>query len=175
MSNDNADTDSTLLRRAVEETTRLLDGLTEAQRARPTPCPAFTVGQLAEHLVGGAQMMATALDPSGTATDSSWKAVSQRLVTAAEAPVDGGTPTTLPYGEFPRSVVIQHALGEIAIHTCDIAKATGRPLVDDAVYERVFDVITDDWRVEGVLAAARPCDDGAPLIDRVLAFAGRTV
>lgn len=169
------DNDTALLRRAADETTRLLDGLTDAQRALPTPCPDFTVGQLVEHLAEGAQMMASALDPSGSATDGSWKAVAQRLVAAAEAPVDGSTPTTLPYGEFPRSVVIQQALGEIAIHTCDVAKATGETLRDAAVYERVFDVITDDWRVDGVLDAARPCDDGAPLVDRVLAFAGRTV
>ena len=42
--------DITLLRRAVDETTRLIDGVRPDQLAAPTPCEAFTVQQLIEHL-----------------------------------------------------------------------------------------------------------------------------
>jgi hypothetical protein len=100
--------------------------------------------------------------------------VSKRLVAAGEL----GSPDdviTLPYGEFPRSIVVQQAYGEILIHAADVARATGQTIGDDAAYERVFDVITDIWRTDGVLGPELPCASDAPLADRVLAFAGRKI
>jgi uncharacterized protein (TIGR03086 family) len=167
--------DITLLRRAVDDATRIIDGITPAQLGLPTPCPDFTVGQLVAHLVEGVEMFSAALDPSSASAGDEWKAAGQRVAAAAETPGAADAPIALPYGEFPRIVVIQQALGEIAIHAADLARATGQPLGDDAVYERVFAVVGEEWRVDGVLGPAVPCADDAPLADRVLAFAGRAI
>ena len=166
--------DITLLRRAVDDATRLIDGISENQRSASTPCPDFTVEQLIEHLKEGAAMFADALGAPGVA-DSSWKAIGQRLVDALSAPGALDGTVALPYGEFPGTVVLQQALGEVAIHACDIAQATGQSIGDDEVYGRVFAVVGDEWRVDGVLGPAVPCADDAPLATRVLAFAGRAV
>jgi len=167
--------DITLLRRAVDDATRLLDGIRPDQRELPTPCPDFSVGQLVDHLVEGAEMFAVAVDGGSESQDLSWKSVSGRLVAAFEARSSLDGTVTVPYAELPTAVALQHALGETAIHATDLAKSTGQSLSDDAVYERVFDVVGPEWRVENVLGPAVPCPDSASLIDRVQAFAGRTV
>ena len=165
--------DTTYLRRAVDDATRILDGIRPDQLDGATPCEDFSVRQLVDHLAEGAEMMATHLDGGAASTDLSWGAVSERLVAAAESP--GADPVALPYGEFPRAIVVQQAYGEILIHAADLARATGQSIGDDAAYERVFDVVTDVWRVDGVLDPPQPCADDAPLADRVLAFAGRKI
>lgn len=166
--------DTTYLRRAVEDATRILDGIRPDQLDGSTPCEDFTVQQLVTHVVEGAEMMTTHLDGGPPSADQSWGSVSKRLVAAGElgAPDDV---ISLPYGEFPRSVVVQQAYGEILIHAADLARATGQTIGDDAAYERVFDVVNDVWRTDGVLGPERPCASDAPLADRVLAFAGRKI
>ena len=166
--------DTTLLRRSLDDATRIIDGIGTDQLALPTPCPDFNVEQLVAHLTEGHEMFVAA-ERGDASTDRSWASVAKRLVAAAEGPGAPDDLVTLPYGEFPRSVVVQQALGETAIHAADLARSTGQSLGDDAVYERVFAVVTDDWRVEGVLAPAVACADDAPLADRVLAFAGRKI
>jgi uncharacterized protein (TIGR03086 family) len=167
--------DTTLLRRAVDDATRIIDGIPADRLDGPTPCPDFTVRQLVSHLVEGNEMFVTALGGAPASGEQTWKSVGERLVQAAEGPGAPEDPITLPYGEFPRAVVIQQALGETAIHAADLAHSTGQAIGDDAPYDRVFAVVGDEWRGDGVLAPAVPCADDAPLIDRVLAFAGRKV
>jgi uncharacterized protein (TIGR03086 family) len=166
--------DITLLGRSLDDATRIIDGIGPGQQSAPTPCPDFTVDQLVSHLAEGHEMFVTALGGEES-SDHSWSSVAKRLLAAAQRPGAPDDPIELPYGQFPRRVVIGQALGETAIHAADLAHATGQSLGDDAVYERVFDVVTDDWRVDGVLAPAVPFADDAALVDRVLAFAGRKV
>ena len=166
--------DITLVRRAFEDATRIIDGIRPDQLDGPTPCEDFNVQQLVTHLAEGHEMFVAALGGEAS-TDQSWASVAKRLQAAIEAPGSPDQLVELPYGEFPRAVVVQQILGETAIHAVDLAKSTGQSLGDDAVYERVFSAVTDDWRVDGVLGPPVASPEGAPLIDRVLAFAGRTV
>jgi uncharacterized protein (TIGR03086 family) len=167
--------DIALLRRAVDDASRLFDGVGEDQLDLPTSCPDFTVRQLIAHLAEGMEMFAAASDGSAPEADPAWKTAGDHVVAAFERPgaLDGNI--ELPYGEFPAIVGLQQALGETAIHASDVARATGQPLVDTEVYESVFRVVTPDWRVESVLGPEVPCPDGAPLLDRVQAFAGRAI
>lgn len=164
-----------MLRRAVFDATRIVDGIRSDQLDGATPCEAFTVQQLVTHLAEGAEMMAVSLDGGGPSTDQSWKSVSQRLVDAGEGPGAPDGIITLPYGDFPRSVVIEQAFGEIAIHAADLARSTSQAIGDAEVYENAMAVVGDEWRVEGVLGPALPCPADAPVADRLLAFAGRKI
>ena len=161
--------DITLLRRAVDDAARIIDGVRPDQLGSSTPCPDFTVEQLIAHLMEGASGF------SGGPAASSWREAGTRMVETVSAPGYLESTVTLPWGEYPGVVVLQQALGETAIHAADLAHATGQSLGDDAVYERVFGVVTEDWRVPPVLEAAQPCPDDAPLVERVLAFAGRKI
>jgi len=161
--------DITYLRRAADDAARLIDGVKPDQLGLPTPCPDFTVEQLIAHLVEGAAGF------SGGEVASTWSEAADRMVATISAPGYLESTVTLPYGEYPGNVVLQHALGETAIHAADIARATGQSIGDADIYERVFDVVTDDWRAPQVLEPAQPCADDAPLADRVLAFAGRKI
>jgi uncharacterized protein (TIGR03083 family) len=161
--------DITLLRRAVDDAARLIDGVRPDQLGSPTPCPDFTVEQLIAHLVEGAAGF------SGGDAAPTWREAGARMVETVSAPGYLDSTVTLPWGEYPGTVVLQQALGETAIHAADLAHATGQSLGDDAVYERDFGVVTEDWRVPQVLEAAQPCADDAPLVERVLAFAGRKI
>ena len=161
--------DITLLRRAVDDTARIIDGVRPDQLGSPTPCPDFTVEQLIAHLVEGAAGF------NGGDASPTWREAGARVVETVSAPGYLESTVTLPWGEYPGTVVLQQALGEMAIHTADLAHATGQALGDDAVYERVFGVVTDEWRVPQVLEPAQPYADDAPLVERVLAFAGRKI
>ena len=162
--------DITLLRRAVDDAARIIDGVRPDQLGSPTPCPDFTVEQLIAHLGEGAAGFSGDGQPA-----SSWREAGARMVDTVSTPGFLESTVTLPWGEYPGSIVLQQALGETAIHTADLAHATGQSLGDDAVYERVFDVVTEDWRVPQVLEPAQPFADDAPLVERVLAFAGRKI
>jgi len=167
--------DIAVLRRAVDDATRIIAGITPAQLNDPTPCEDFTVQQLVDHLASGLDDFAVRLDGGPASTDMTWSTVGPRLAAAFEAPgaLDGDL--ELAYGTFPRTTVLHHALGETAIHTADLARATGQDLGDDALCERAMEVVGDEWRVEGVLKPALPAPPGASATDRLLAFAGRKI
>jgi uncharacterized protein (TIGR03086 family) len=166
--------DTALLRRAVDDATRIINGIKTDQRDDPTPCEELSVGQLVDHLVSGLDDFSVRLD-GGAPSEPAWSAVGPRLASAFEAPgaLDGDL--ELAYGTFPRTTVLHHALGEVAIHTADLARATGQAIGDDEVYERALKVVGPEWRVEGVLGPELPCAADAPVADRLLAFAGRKI
>ena len=167
--------DIAVLRRAVDDASRIIGGIAPAQLDDPTPCEDFTVRQLVDHLSTGLDDFAVRLDGGPASADMAWSAVGPRLAAAFEAPgaLDGDL--ELAYGTFPRTTVLHHALGEVAIHTADLARATGQELGDDALCERAMQVVGDEWRVEGVLGPALPAPAGASATERLLAFAGRKI
>lgn len=167
--------DIKLLRRAVDDASRIIDGVKADQLGLPTSCPDFTVQQLIAHVAEGMEMFAAASDGGSPEAEPEWKAAGDHVVTAFSRPGALDGTIELPYGELPATVCLQQAIGETAIHASDIARATGQPLADDDVYESVFRVVTQDWRMENVLGPELPAPAGASLLDRVQAFAGRAI
>jgi uncharacterized protein (TIGR03086 family) len=167
--------DVTLLKRSLADASRIIDGIGPDQFGAPTPCPDFTVQQLLDHLVLGDGVYAVALGGAAELPDGGWHGVAPLLEAGAEMPGDPDAPITMRHGTFSRAAVIRMALLETAVHAADLARATGQQLGDDAVYEAVFGLIPDQFRMAGVLSPAVPCAEDAPLLDRVLAFAGRAI
>ena len=169
----------TALRRLVDETARLVDGVGTDQRTAPTPCPELTVDQLVTHLVEGTAMFVGALDPGATAAAADWKSAGAQLVGVFEGRADLDQTVNLPYGEYPLRVVLDHAVAETAIHAADLAHATGQPITDTEVFDDVLarcrDLVGDEWRQDGVLGPEVPAPAGASVPEQLLAFAGRRI
>ena len=168
----------TVLSRALDQAGDVLAAVHADQLTQPTPCGDWDVAQLIGHLVNAPVQflqMARGAQPDWSAeprpATSNWAAdfrsnaddLIHHWHQAGDA-VD------------PRQVDWQTA--EIAVHTWDVARATGQsaPLLSE-VAERgmafMSAMLTAENRGEAFAPAVRVPDD-APVYDRLAAFAGRT-
>lgn len=170
---------------------------------RPTPCEAFTVRELAAHLVQVLDRVA-ALGrdedpfsvPPATAPDDGWL---DRWTEAAHAVQAAWTddvldrPMALPWQQGTGGEILRGYVSEITVHTWDLAKGLGvQPAWDDrpvqAALEGVdgflpatgrlslFERISREMGFDTVqvpFADAVPVADDAPAIDRLVAWNGR--
>lgn len=164
----------------------------------PTPCPAYRVGDLVEHVGGLALAFTDAaakrLDgpaTAGPAGDASrlpadWRTrIPLDLLALAEAWRDpeAWTGMTRAGGiDLPGEVAGLVALDEVVIHGWDVARASGQGYEVDrdslaAVEGFVASIGPDDRSAEGdvggLFGPAVPVADDAPRLDRVLGLAGR--
>jgi uncharacterized protein (TIGR03086 family) len=178
-----------LLARAVPVTRRLIAGVAADQWTARTPCPAWDVQQLVEHVIGGLARFAD-VGAGGTLDGASPPSVgpsealaafdeaSARMLSAWSAPAVAGRTHPMPWGDTPGVALIGFMVMEQLAHGWDLARATGQR----ADY--------DDDVATGALALAEAYDDpsirnpvmfgpvvevaaGAPVIDRVVGFLGR--
>jgi uncharacterized protein (TIGR03086 family) len=163
---------------------------------RPTPCPAYTVGDLIEHIGGQARSFAAAARkdrgpyteraPAGDAAwlPADWRAVIPRDVTAAAAawaePAAWAGVTRIAGADGPAQAIGLALADELVVHGWDLARATGRPydcepeLLDAA--EGFLDRCASPDAPAGPdvpFGPARPLPDDACSLDRVIALAGR--
>jgi uncharacterized protein (TIGR03086 family) len=164
----------------------------------PTPCPAYSVGDLLDHIGGLAKAFTWAatnesLDmPDQTASgdasrlEAGWRdRIAGHVLAMAEAWRDPAAWTGMTKAgpvEMPGEIGGLVALDEIVIHGWDLAVATGQPFaVDDASLEGAQSFLamfsgpgTEEARGDG-FGKERAAEPDAPLLERVLAMAGRDV
>ena len=163
---------------------------------RPTPCPAYTAGDLIEHIGGLARAFAAAARkdsgpyaepaPAGDAAwlPADWRAVIPRDQTAvAEAwagPAAWAGVTRIAGTDAPARAIGLALAGELVVHGWDLARATGRPydcepeLLDAA--EAFLDRLVRPGPPAGPgvpFGPPRPLPDDASSLDRLIALAGR--
>jgi uncharacterized protein (TIGR03086 family) len=166
------------------------------QYGDPTPCAAWDVRSLVNHLVGATYWFAEAVE-SGvapaedqvladfTADDplAAFDAGAARAVAAFGAPGALGRVVHLPFGDMPASVFLALAVNDIFTHSWDVAKATGQPtdLAPDLAAELLAIVkmaVGPEFRgPEGSGAPFGPevpVSPSAPPADQLAAFLGRT-
>ena len=157
----------------------------------PTPCPAYTVADLCEH-VGGLTLAFTAAAVKerlgdgdgvgdGSRLEPGWRervaADLDGLAAAWRDPTAYDGVTQAGPVEVPAEVAVLVALNEVVVHAWDLAVATGRPYVGDpaavaacAGFVASFDAPADDGGLFGppveVGASAAP-------LERLVALAGR--
>jgi uncharacterized protein (TIGR03086 family) len=166
----------------------LLDG--------PTPCPAYTLGDLLDHVSGLALAFTAAArkapvpgaperasgDASRLGTD--WRGRLRRELDAlAEAWQDPGawTGATRAGGvDLPGEVAGLVALDEVVVHGWDVARASEQTYaVDRDLLEVVHDFVAplaqpgQEAMRDGIFGPAIPISDDAPLLDRVIGLTGR--
>jgi uncharacterized protein (TIGR03086 family) len=188
--------DTVDLRPAAERLADLVARVSDDDLNKPTPCPAYTVGDLIEHVGGLALAFAAAARkdtsrngnraPAGDASrlGPDWRQrIPRDLRDLGQAWQDRGAwtgMTRIAGMDTPAEVVGLVAADELAVHGWDIARAAGQPYgCDAAVLEgalsflRQFASPDAPAGPEVAFGPSRELPDEAPLLDRVVALAGR--
>jgi uncharacterized protein (TIGR03086 family) len=154
---------------------------------RPTPCAALTVAGILDHMSDGAAAFAPAFRgvPSSGATATAgttpdrWRAAMVDLGDAVHSPGARERTISSPFGDVPGSFFARYVAFDGLVHGWDLAVATGQiyeppPEIVALVDEFARSLITPEMRDGDTFAAEVAPPDGASLLDRLVAFTGRT-
>lgn len=181
---------------AARQLADLVARVTDGELDRPTPCPAYTVGDLVEHAGGLALAFAAAASKdfgprtehagSGDASrlEPGWRTrIPRDLAALAGAWAEPGAwtgMTRIAGGYAPAKVVGLTAADELVVHGWDLAVATGQPYAGDAAaleaarqFLGMFASPDAPAGPDVPFGPVRPVADDAPPLHRVLALAGR--
>jgi len=180
------------LSHALDQTGAIIARVRPAQASLPTPCRAWDVRALVNHvvrdvqlftaLVGGTEWEEREADVVGDDWAGAYRAAADALLAAwrREGTLDGAV--QLPFGPMPAAWCVSQQIADLVVHGWDIAKATGQPTaLDLALGEEAL-----AWARANLGPEFRgdegsghdfgpevPAPDGAPLHDRLAAFFGR--
>lgn len=175
-----------LLHASTSLTQRLLEHteFDEPTMKRPTPCSAFDVAALVEHIIGTHHFLLSAAggaaDDTGSIADRHRAVTEQSQRTWAERGADG----TVDLGghQLPAEFALSlHAL-EAFVHGWDLATALDQPFepspeLVDAAWESARMIVSDDNRGIEPDAPYRPAvtvTEPASPLDALIAFTGRS-
>jgi uncharacterized protein (TIGR03086 family) len=185
-----------LLTRVVDETTQVVNDVSDDQLGNPSPCEGWTVRDVINHITGGATMFAISAeqgsvpdetlgrlmgggDNLGDDPQAAWATAAARALAAFEQPGAMEKIVKLPFGEMPGGVALNIAVFDVLTHAVDIARASGQEVEDDELIETALVVgrqmIGPELRMPGVFDPEQPIAADAPPADRLLAFAGRKI
>lgn len=163
---------------------RILRGVAEDDYHKATVCTEFDVTQLADHLIGSVTYLCAAAggEPGAGPVTSPLEA---RVATAAQATLEAwhvrGLDGTVKVGphEMPAGAALGILSIEFLVHAWDFAQATGQQVaVSDEVAQHVLglarQIITPEARGGGSFADPIEAGPDAGLLDRLIAFTGRT-
>ena len=174
----------------------LVGGVPDDLLDAPTPCPAYTLGDLVEHVGGAASAFtgaavkdlgdATTQAPSGDASrlGDDWRTrIPRDLAALADAwrHADAWTGMTKAGGvDLPGEVAGLVALDEIVVHGWDVARATGQPYDCDTpsleavnAFVSQFSEPGQEEARAGLFGPVVEVPGDAPLLDRVIGLTGR--
>ena len=176
----------------TREITGLVDRVRDDQLDGPTPCAEMTVRELLAHLAQlsvGFRMLAqkqeTPGGPRPTELPADWRESMPRalneLADAWQVPAAWEGTVALFGQEMPGAMAGQIATDELVLHGWDLARAIGAPYqVDEPALRAAHAWVvataerTGGKGQEGLFGPPVPVADDAPLLDRVVALAGRT-
>jgi uncharacterized protein (TIGR03086 family) len=181
---------------AAEQLAGLVAGAPDAELGDPTPCPAYTLGDLIDHVGGLALAFTAAARKDGghyanmqASGDSSrlgdgWRVRIPRdlaaLAEAWRAPAAWDGMTRIAGDDAPAAIIGLSAADELVVHGWDMARATGQPYqcppeLLQAAHSFLVQFASPDLPAgpEVPFGPSRAVPAGAPLLDQVLALAGR--
>jgi uncharacterized protein (TIGR03086 family) len=182
---------------AASELSRLVSAVRDDQLDEPTPCTAYTLGDLLQHVRGLAEAFTVAglkeqpaggskPPPQGNASllSKDWRAetglwLSQLAEAWADPAAWDGTAWIAGF-EAPASAIGITAANEMVVHGWDVARASGQQIVlDDSALapSREFVAMMSGPGSEGArgdaFGPALPVPEGASTLDEVVAGNGR--
>ncbi len=181
---------------AAERVAGLLHGISDDQLSNPTPCPAYTLGDLVEH-VGGLALAFTwaatknfpeyaGQPPSGDASrlPEGWRdEFESRLLELAQAWRDPSAWEGMTQAggvDLPGQVAGLVALDELVVHGWDVARSSNQPYDADPVSVQgslgFVGPVSEPGREaqrEGVFGPVVSVADDASELDRLIGLAGR--
>jgi len=181
---------------AAQQLSDLLASAGEGDLGRPTPCPAYTLGDLIQHVGGLALAFSAAAckdagpmteqQPSGDAArlPADWRTrIPRDLAVLAQAwrePDAWMGMTRIAGMDAPAAMVGQTVADELAVHGWDVARALGQPYRADPDVLATARSFLEQFASPDAPAGpdvpfgpSRPVADDAPVLDQVLALAGR--
>jgi uncharacterized protein (TIGR03086 family) len=184
-----------LLQRVVDETTRVVNHVSDGDLGASSPCEGWTVRDVLNHITGGATMFALSVEQGSVPDDElarlmggdnlgddpqgAWDTAAEHAMAAFEAPGAMDKMVTLPFGEMPASVALSIAVFDVLTHAVDIASSTGQHVEDVDLLESALamghQMVGPELRQPGVFDPEQPVAADAPAETRLLAFAGRRV
>jgi uncharacterized protein (TIGR03086 family) len=125
-----------LLEQAIGSTRGVLVNVSKEQLGDDTPCAAWKVSDLINHIVGGQYFFEAGVNgapPAGGETDfsasdfvSAFDEAAERCVAAFRTDGVMAKMLTLPFGQMPGSAFVGLAATDTFAHGWDLAKATGQ-------------------------------------------------
>ena len=152
--------------------------ISESQWDASTPCAEWSVKDLVGHAVGVQAFFGGGLGSTAGA-DADWPTVKQSIESALEDPAALEGNAVLPgLGTMPKHQVLGIAIGDMLIHSWDLARALGRDEelpaeAVEATYTGLKNFPPAFLRDSGRFGAEVPVDEGASTQDKLLGFAGR--
>lgn len=181
---------------AAQRLAELVARVGDDELGMPTPCPAYTLGDLIDH-VGGLALAFTAAatkdsgsygdrGPSGDAArlGDDWRTQIPRdlegLARAWREPGAWTGMTRIAGMDAPAAMVGLTVADELVVHGWDVSRATGRPYGCEpelltAAQHFLLQFASPDAPAgpDAPFGPSRQVPEGAPLLDRVVALAGR--
>jgi uncharacterized protein (TIGR03086 family) len=180
--------------KVIVETKRVVDNIDPSQLDNPSPCTEWTVRDVMNHMVGGAEMFGLCVRDgevpdaklgelmTGDNLGADYKASFTRAMAGAEEafqiPGAMDRMVKLPFGEVPAGMAVNIAIFDVTIHAWDLAKATGQstdldPEVLAVAYQVAQGLLSDDMRNSGVFGPEVSVPEDAPMASRLAGLAGR--
>jgi uncharacterized protein (TIGR03086 family) len=178
------------LEASIAQARPIVAGTPASSYGDPTPCSDWDVRGLVNHMLGSLTMFRDvavdgSADPALFARDligddatAAYDAIGAEAVAAwREKGLDGNA--TLPFGEFPAAFALQLPAMDQVIHGWDLATATGQQVVwDDALVAETDEFCRTTFADPSMrgqdFAASVDVPEGAPAIDRLAGYLGRT-
>jgi uncharacterized protein (TIGR03086 family) len=173
---------------AIAGVERIVTRIRAGQWELPTPCDGMDVRAMVNHLVVGNLAFVTLItgaeppvrdaDRLGDDPFFAFRASADLLAAALRTPGVEAQTYALPFGQVPGSALAGIRLTEFLGHGWDLARATGQPPdFPDNVAARGLAEARNQLRGRspGPFAPEKPVPDGAPVIDQLAAYLGRTV
>jgi uncharacterized protein (TIGR03086 family) len=186
------DTTTGLLASVLADLARAVRAITPGQLHDPTPCSAYDVGQLRDHVVGWLATFADGFaDPGGQAPRASLDGyrppadpagtVLAATATLTRALRAGAASRPLQLGDsaMPGELALGMILWEYQVHGWDLARATGQDWSPPAAAARESlsfapAMLTGDYQGEGkAFGPPVPVPATAPPLERLLGLSGR--